>query len=401
MIRANLIIMNYKHKAGLAIESRKSDIVKLSETIHENPELGHQEYKASKLLVKELADLGYFVEEVVAGMETAFIARKGEGEPVIGILAEYDSLPAIGHACGHNLIAAAAYGAAVGLADIIDYIDGSVVVYGTPAEEGVVENAGGKVLMLNRIKEADAALMIHPGPRWGSYGSTNARESFLVEFFGKSSHAGAAPEKAINALEGVLLTFQGINALRQHISEDIRIHGIIKNGGDSPNTIPDYSSAHLYVRAPSMPLLEETYQKVKNIVKGAELATGAESKVSKVANTYANKIPNKLLSDLFRENISLEGVVYPEEVEVRKSGASTDFGNVSQEVPSLSAYVNIGDVTLHSPEGAKMTGTQEAYDAMIKGAKALAYTAIDLMKNEEILEKAKREQKERLERQGS
>jgi amidohydrolase len=345
------------------------------------------------MLVNELADLGYIVEEAVAGMETTFIARKGEVEPVIGILAEYDALPSIGHACGHNLIAAAAYGAAVGLAEIIDDIEGSVVVYGTPAEEGVVENAGGKVLMLDRIKEADAALMIHPGPRWGSYGSTNARESFLVEFFGKSSHAGAAPEKAINALEGVLLTFQGINALRQHISGDVRIHGIIKNGGDSPNTIPDYSSAHLYVRAPSIPQLEETYIKVKNIVKGAELATGAKSKVSKVANTYANKIPNKVLSDLFRENISLEGVVYPEEIEVRKSGASTDFGNVSQEIPSLSAYIKIDDVTLHSPEGARMTGTPEAYNAMIKGAKALAYTAIDLLTNEEILEKAKREQK--------
>ncbi|MBD3206728.1 amidohydrolase [Candidatus Bathyarchaeota archaeon] len=391
--------MNYKEKAALAIESFRSDIVSLSKTIHENPELGHREYKASKLLIKKLRDIGYDVEEKVAGMETAFVARKGEGEPVIGILAEYDALPAIGHACGHNLIAAAAFGAAVGLADIIDDVEGSVAVYGTPAEEGVVENAGGKVLMLDQIKKADAALMIHPGPGWGSFGSTNARESFLVEFFGKSSHAGAAPEKAINALEGVLLTFQGINALRQHISGEVRVHGIIKNGGDSPNTIPDYSSAHLYVRAPSMPLLEETYTKVKNIVKGAELATGARSNVSKVANTYANKIPNKILSDLFRENIALEGVVYPEEIEVRKSGASTDFGNVSQEVPSLSAYINIGDVTLHSPEGAEMTGTPEAYDAMIKGAKALAYTAIDLLIDLDNLEKAKKEQKERMKKQ--
>jgi len=200
-------------------------------------------------------------------------------------------------------------------------------------------------------------------------------------------------------LDGILLTFNGINALRQHIKGDIRIHGIIKHGGDSPNTIPDYASAHLYVRAPSMPLLEETYTKVKNIVKGAELATGARSKIRKVANTYANKIPNKVLSDLFRENIALEGVEYPEELEVKRSGASTDFGNVSQEIPSLSAYINIGDVVLHSPDGAKMTGTQEAYEAMIKGAKALAYTAIDLLTKKEFLEKAKSEQRERKEEQ--
>lgn len=388
--------MNYKEIVGNAIEAKREDIIRLSETIHENPELGHQEKKASILLIEKLKNLGYLVKAGIAGMDTAFTAKKGAGVPVIGILAEYDALPVIGHACGHNLIAAAAYGAAVGLSGVIDEIEGSVIIYGTPAEEGVVMNAGGKVIMLDEIRRSDAALMIHPGPEWGSYGSTNARESFLVEFFGKSSHAGAAPERGVNALEGVLLTFQGINALRQHIRSDVRIHGIIKNGGDSPNTIPDHASAHLYVRAPTIPLLEETYGKVRNIVKGSELATGARSKITTVANRYANRIPNKVLSDLFRENIALEGVVYPEELEVRTSGASTDFGNVSQEIPALSAYVNIGDVILHSPDGAKMTGTQKAYETMIKGAKALAYTAIDLLTQKELLDKARREQRERL-----
>lgn len=390
--------MNYKELVGKAIEANREAIIRLSATIHDNPELGHQEEKASKLLAIRLKKLGYHVRTGVADMDTAFIAEKGEGTPIIGILAEYDALPGIGHACGHNLIAGAAYGAAVGLSEVIDEIEGTVVIYGTPAEEGVVENAGGKVIMLDEIKRSDAALMVHPGPEWGSYGSTKARESFLVEFFGKSSHAGAAPEKAINALEGVLLTFQGINALRQHLESEIRIHGIIKNGGESANTIPDYASAHLYVRAPTMPSLEETYDKVKNIVKGAELATGAKSKITKVANTYANRIPNKVLSDLFRENIALEGVIYPEELEVKKSGASTDLGNVSQEIPALSARINIGDVVLHSPEAAEMTGTQKAYDAMIKGAKALAYTTMDLLTKKE-LDKAKQEHKSRLEEQ--
>ena len=204
--------MNYKEVARQTIESYKDDIIQLSDTIHENPELGHQEYQSSQLLIEKLMNLGYEIEKGIAGMDTAFIARKGKGKPTIGILAEYDALPAIGHACGHNLIASTAYGAAVGLKDIIDEIDGSIIVYGTPAEEGVVENAGGKVLMLDEIKKADAALMIHPGPEWGSFGSTNARESFMVEFFGKSSHAGAAPEKGVNALDGILLTFNGINA---------------------------------------------------------------------------------------------------------------------------------------------------------------------------------------------
>jgi len=392
--------MDYKATAGRLIEEYKEDIVAVSKRIHAEPELGHKEFKASKLLVEEFEKHGFDVKLGVSGMDTAFIARKGTGSPKIGILAEYDCLPGIGHACGHNLIAASALGAAVGLGDIIDELAATVIVYGTPAEEGVVQNAGGKVVMIDEIKEADVSMMIHAGPSWGSYGTTNARESFLVEFHGKSSHAGAAPEKGVNALEGVLLTFQGINALRQHINRDIRIHGIIKHGGDSPNTIPDYASAHLYVRAPSMPMLEKTYAKVNAIIKGAELATGATSKVSQVANTYANKIPNKVLSDLFRVNVGLGGAVYPEELSPNKIGASTDFGNVSQVMPALSGYINIGDVTLHSPSGTKMTATDQTHETMIIGAKALAYTAIDLITDPEKLENATEEYRNRIEKQG-
>jgi amidohydrolase len=388
--------MNYKEAVGGKVDENRDALVALSERIHGDPELGHQEYTASKLIAGELEKHGFKVKLGVAGMDTAFIARKGKGSPKIGILAEYDALPGIGHACGHNLIAGSAVGAAVGLAEIVEELDATVIVYGTPAEEGVVQNAGGKVVMIEEIKEADVSIMIHAGPSWGSYGTTNARESFLVEFHGKSSHAGAAPEKGVNALEGVILTFQGINALRQHINRDIRIHGIIKHGGDSPNTIPDYASAHLYVRAPSMPMLEETYTKVMGIVKGAELATGATSKVTQVANTYANKIPNKVLSDRFRLNVGLEGVEYPEELIQKKSGASTDFGNVSQVMPSLSAYINIGDVVLHSPGGTEMTCTPKAHDAMIIGAKALAYTAVDLITEPEVLEKARLEHQKRV-----
>ncbi|MCK4318844.1 M20 family metallopeptidase [Candidatus Bathyarchaeota archaeon] len=395
--------MNHKQAISRRIDQHRDELIDVSTRIHREPELGHQENKASKLLTERLKMHGYETRLGVSGMDTAFTAimgGRGAG-PNIGILAEYDALPAIGHACGHNLIATAALGAAIGLTAVIPELDGTVTVYGTPAEEGVVQNAGGKVIMLDEIAKADAALMIHPGSAWGSYGTTNARESFLVEFHGRSSHAGAAPEKAVNALEGVLLTFQGINALRQHIDSDVRIHGIIKRGGDSPNTIPDYASAHLYVRAPTMSKLEENYGKVKNIVKGAELATGARSKITQVANTYANKLPNKSLSDLFRHNIAIEGVEYPEETEPKRSGASTDFGNVSQLMPALSAYINIGDVVLHSPDGAEMTATPQAHETTIKAAKALAYTAHDLITQPQQLKEAKEEHKTWLERQAS
>ncbi|MDP2900356.1 MAG: M20 family metallopeptidase [Candidatus Bathyarchaeota archaeon] len=389
--------MDYKGIAGKSIDEHREVLIDVSNRIHREPELGHQEYKASALLAEALRGHGFSVELGVAGMRTAFIARgKPREGPTIGILAEYDALPGIGHACGHNLIASSALGAAIGLSAVAADLPGNVVVYGTPAEEGVVENAGGKVLLLDEIRKSDVAIMVHPASLWGSYGTSNARESFLVEFFGRSSHAGGAPEKGINALEGVLLTFQGINALRQHIDREVRIHGIIKRGGDSPNVVPDYASAHLYVRAPTMPMLGEYYGRVMNIVKGAELATGARSKVTRVANTYANSLPNKTLSDAFRENMADVGAEYPAEIELRRGGGSTDFGNVSQVIPALSAYVNIGPVVLHSPEGARMTATPEANEVMIKAAKGLAYTAIDLITEKELLDAAKREHRQRL-----
>jgi amidohydrolase len=389
--------MDIKEAARRSIDEHREVLVSVSNRIHAEPELGHQEYKAAALLAEALKGYGYEVELGVSGMKTAFTAKRmNGGGPTIAILAEYDALPGIGHACGHNLIAASALGAAIGLASVAEKLPGNIVIYGTPAEEGVVENAGGKVLMLDEIKKADVAIMVHPANMWGSYSSSNARESFLVEFYGKSSHAGGSPEKGVNALNGVIETFNGINALRQHINRDVRIHGIVKNGGASPNVVPDYASAHLYVRAPTMPMLTEYYDKVQNIVKGAELMTGTRSKITRVANPYANSIPNKTLTDLFRAEMKEVGVDFPEEKEPRQGGGSTDFGNVSQVIPALSAYVNIGNVTLHSPEGASMTATDEAHEVMLKAATALAFMAIDLITKPELLDSAKKEHGRRL-----
>jgi amidohydrolase len=389
--------MDHKEAVRRSIDEHREVLIDVSNRIHSEPELGHQEFKASALLVEALKGHGYTVELGVAGMKTALVARgpKREG-PTIGVLAEYDALPGIGHACGHNLIAGSALGAAIGLSAVAKKLPGNVVIFGSPAEEGVVENAGGKVVMIDEIRKADAAIMVHPSNMWGSYGTSNARESFLVEFYGKSSHAGGAPEKGVNALDGVIQTFNGINALRQHIKRDVRIHGIIKNGGASPNVVPDYASAHLYVRAPTMPMLEEYYGKVQDIIKGASLMTGARSKVTRIANPYANSIPSKTLTDLFRSEMAEVGVDIPEEKETRQGGGSTDFGNVSQVIPALSAYVNIGPVTLHSPEGAAMTATEAAHDVMIKSAKALSFMAIDLITKPGLLEAAKREHRQRL-----
>ena len=394
--------MSLKEIASKEIDAKADLIREVSRKIHDNPELGHQEHEASKLMASELKGLGYEVEMGTSGLATSFKATlKGRaGGPTIAVLAEYDALPKIGHACGHNLIAAAALGTAAGLKPVMKEIKGTVVVFGTPAEEGVVPNAGGKVIMIDEIGRADAAVMIHAGNRWGSYSSSLARESFTVEFHGKASHAGGAPEKGVNALEGVLLTFQGINALRQHLSRDIRVHGIITHGGDSPNTVPHYASAHLYVRAPTVKILAETYEKVQNCARAAATATGAKVEIKRVANPYANKIPNKTLSGVVGANMRALGVDFPEEEELMGGGASTDYGNVSQVIPALNLSVNIGeDTVLHSPEGAVATGSERAHEALLIACKALAHTAIDLFTEPSLLRRAKEEQKEKIREQ--
>jgi amidohydrolase len=388
-----------KAKAFQAIDAYKEEIIEIAKKIHENPELGHQEFKAVKLLTETIKKHGFHVTTRISGLATSFKAElPGGNEPVVAILAEYDALPGIGHACGHNLIAAAALGAALGFKAVSCQVNGTIILYGTPAEEGVVENAGGKVLMIEEISKADAVIMVHPGSNWRSYSTNLARESFLVEFHGKASHAGGSPEKGVNALEGILQTFNGINALRQHLRSDIRIHGIIKHGGDSPNVVPHYASAHLYVRAPNMPLLKETFEKVENIVKGAALMTGTNTEITRIANTYANRIPSKVLSDLYRVNLALNGIQVPDE-QLREGGGSTDFGNISQVVPGLSGYFDVGSAPLHSPEGAFACASPKSFESAIIAAKTLAGVAIDLLTDPEKISEAKREHKRLIEDQ--
>jgi amidohydrolase len=242
-----------KEKVSKEIDARRERLIEISMTIHDEPELGHQEFKASALLVSELEELGFEVEKGTSGLATSFKAvRRGKGDgPTVAIIAEYDALPELGHACGHNIIATSALGAGAGLCAVMDELDGTVIVFGTPAEEGYAENAGGKVIMLDEITKADAAIMIHPGSRYGVGATSLARESFMIYFKGRAAHAGSIPERGINALEGVLLTYQGVNALRQHLMRDIRIHGVIKDGGAAPNIVPETASAHFYVRAPT------------------------------------------------------------------------------------------------------------------------------------------------------
>jgi len=384
-----------KEKVSKEIDSRRERLIEVSMAIHDEPELGHEEFKASALLVSELKDLGFEVEKGTSGLSTAFKAvRRGKGEgPTVAIIAEYDALPELGHACGHNIIAASALGAGAGMSAVMDELDGTVIVFGTPAEEGYAENAGGKVIMLDELTKADLAIMIHPSSSYGVGATSLARESFMIYFKGKAAHAGAIPERGINALEGVLLTYQGINALRQHLMRDIRIHGVIKDGGAAPNIVPETASAHFYVRAPTVELLEETLEKVKNCARGAALATGSEVSFRRVANTYANKIPNMTLSEAFKANLEALGAVFPE-ASSERPGASTDFGTVSQAMPVASASVFIGEnVALHSFDATEVTASETAHEAVIISAKSLAHTAIDVLTDNDLLKKILEEHK--------
>ncbi len=385
--------MSKQLKASVSeeIDALEDRIIKISDAIHDEPELGYQEYKASELLASVLQEFDFSVVRGVAGLPTSFKATIGNGSegPKVALLAEYDALPELGHACGHNIIAAAAVGAAIGLAKKMRELDGTLMVFGTPAEEGYTENAGGKVLMADEIGKTDITLMIHPSSFYQVNSTSLAREAFRVVFTGKAAHAGVSPEEGVNALEGVLLTFQGINALRQHLPRDVRVHGIITDGGVSPNVVPEYAAAHLYVRAPDLRILGEIVERVKNCARGAASATGAEVEFRKTSQTYANIKTNKVLSDIFEANLVELGVDVTGGEGV--SGGSTDFGNISQAIPSACAWISIGeDVVLHSRESAKATASHAAHEALIIASKALAHTAIDIFTKPDLMENVRR-----------
>ncbi|MHA1396836.1 MAG: M20 family metallopeptidase [Candidatus Heimdallarchaeaceae archaeon] len=365
----------------------------ISSEIYHNPELAFKEFKASKLLAKELEKFGFEVNLGVASLETAIEAvypSKKEG-PKVAILAEYDALPKIGHACGHNLIATAAFGACIALASIKKDLPGILVFLGTPAEEG----GGGKIYMINAglFDDVDAAIMFHPSSVYTLAGRGGlAVTEVKIEFFGKSAHASATPEKGINALDAVIQTFNSINALRQHITSDARIHGIITDGGVKPNIVPDYAAASFYVRALDDEYCEELIKKVENCAKGAALSTGATLKFERVGHAYKSRNVNHTLGNAFIENLKVLGEPIKPMPEGKGLGSS-DIGNVSHIVPTIHPYIAIADEETpgHSKGFAEVAISEKGQQAMLTAAKALAMTAIDIYTKPELVEQMKKE----------
>jgi len=372
------------------VEAHHNQLHDLSLKIHSTPELGFHEVKAVGWLTQYLEKNGFSIERGICGLPTAFAGSYGQGKPAIAIVAEYDALPKLGHACGHNLIAGSTVGAGVASKPAIDRFGGSVLVIGTPAEELY----GGKAIMVERgaFNNVDMAMMVHPGVYDAVTTQALACIGLDVEFFGKAAHASAQPEAGINALEAMLQSFTAINSLRQHIKDKARIHGIITDGGEAANIVPAHSAGTFIVRAEDDAYLDELKERVLNCFVGAATATGARLEYRWGKVRYAPLRNNLALARLFRQNMQSLGrkVLLSDP---SKAFGSTDMGNVSQIVPSIHPNVAIApkEVIAHSPEFASAAASEQGIKGMLDTAKALAMTIVDLVANPEIVARIKQE----------
>ncbi len=376
-----------------SIEESKEVYLEISHKIHEKPEIGNQEFFASETHTKILVEAGFDVTRNIAGHETGFVARKTSSKqgPTIAFLAEYDALPGLGHACGHNIIGTTSVAAGIALAEVISETGGEVIIFGTPAEEGGPNgSAKGSFVKNGLLEGVDAALMLHPSGKTGLSSPSLAVDPLDFHFYGRAAHAAGSPEHGINALDAVIQLFNGINALRQQLSSDVRIHGIITHGGDAPNIIPEYASARFFIRASTWKRTEEVSTKIRNIAEGAALATGSTVKIERFQNEVHDFIINQSLDEIVGEELSLLG-----EVVNGKSGGlgSTDAGNVSHVVPTSHAYIKIGpdDLIAHTNEFREAARSPLGDHALVTGAKALALTGYRLITDKNLLEKIQNE----------
>lgn len=375
-----------------SLDRLQPELIEVSRTIHSNPETAYKEYAASALLASKLEENGYQVQRKAADIDTAFVAYAGQNpSPTIAILAEYDALPVIGHACGHNLMATAALGAGLALRGIVDKLPGRVAVIGTPAEEG----GGGKVVMVQRgaFKGVDAAMIFHPSTLNQVHSDSLASTRVNIIFHGRASHGAAAPHQGINALDGIIQTYNAINAMRQQLRDDARVMGVITNGGQAANIIPDYASAQFSIRAADRQYADEVLAKFRRAAEGAALATGATLEFNIIEpSRYDNVVTNSVMAQVFTEKLEKLGLEVAPAGSKEGSG-STDMGNVSQAIPSIHPYLAIAPVgvSAHTIEFREAAGSAKGQEAMLNAAKAMALTTLDLLVKPHLLAQAKQE----------
>ncbi|WP_228801345.1 M20 family metallopeptidase [Nocardia cyriacigeorgica] len=364
-------------RADAAIAAARDELIGLSHSIHAEPELAFAETRSVAKVIEPLAARGFEIETGVADLPTAFRASYGSGELTVGLCAEYDALPEIGHACGHNIIAASTTGAALGLAEVADALGITVVVLGTPAEE----SGGGKILMLERgvFDDIAMAMMAHPGP----YDIVGARSLALADlsvvFHGREAHASAAPEQGRNAGDAVTVAQVAIGLLRQHLRPGQQLHGIVGDGGVAPNIVPGRAELLYYLRAADSASLGELMRRASDCFEAGALATGCTHDIRTLAPTYTELTPDPALLSAYREQIAgLGRTPIAPELEAQRPLGSTDMGNVTNVIPGIHPVIGIdadGAVT-HQPGFAAASVNASADRAVIDAATALARTAI-------------------------
>jgi amidohydrolase len=380
--------MDAKAGARERFDAVRDRLIALSHRIHAHPELGFEEEQAVTWLADALDDAGFAVECGVGDLPTAFVARAGSGPLHVALCAEYDALPGMGHACGHNIIAATAVGAALAAARVADDAGLTVSVVGTPAEE----NGGGKILLLERgvFAGAHAAMMVHPAPLDAAEPPMLALQQFQVRYTGKAAHASAFPEFGVNAADALTVAQTAIGLLRQHIRASERVHGIITKGGDAPNVVPAEARAVYIVRARTLGDLEEIYGKVLRCFEAGALATGSRLEVIPGHPPYAEVAHDPEIAAAYRRNAEALGRVFPDLGAIlERAAGSTDMGNISFALPSIHPFIGIDSLPAlnHQPEFAAHCATPAADKALADGALAMAWTAIDLATDATVRER--------------
>ncbi|MGH7390692.1 MAG: M20 family metallopeptidase [Candidatus Rokuibacteriota bacterium] len=380
-----------KDDISVTVDRLAEELERLSHRIHDTPELGYQEVKASAWLAEFLAAQGFELERGVAGVETAFRATLDTGDgPTIAIMCEYDALPSIGHACGHNAIAAAGAGAGAGLAALRDRLPGGRIhVIGTPAEEG----GGGKIRLIRGgvFDGVDAAMMCHGWDRWIAHQDLLGIVRVGFEFSGKAAHASADPWEGVNALDAVIQTFNNVSMLRQQVRPDARIHGIVTSGGAAPNIIPEYAAATFYVRSASLDYMWALQKRVIACAEGAARATGSALKVTERDDAYEPMRRNETLLEAWRRNLQRLGLA--ESPEVKDRLGSSDVGNVSQVVPTIQPLMKIAPdgTPIHSRAFEAAAVSPLAREGLLAAAKAMAMTTLDLLSDPAMVARARQE----------
>ena len=379
-----------KQLSSSVIDEHKEQLRKLSHEIWSNPELNFKEYKAHQLLTDFLEQKGFSVERSYTGIETAFRATFGSGRPNVCVVCEYDALPEIGHACGHNLIAEAGVAAGLGLKAVLESSDapkGRLTVMGTPAEEG----AGGKVYLIRNgaFDDVDIAMMVHPTPYSSVRPLFNDRTQLDVTYTGKAAHAAAFPWEGVNALDAAVMAYSSISVLRQQMKPSWRVHGVITNGGAKPNIIPEKASLSYYIRAPNRSELAVLRQKIELCFEAAAKATGCSVDIVEPTPTYYDILHNPTLASCYGKNWSALGAEFADIIDMF---ASTDMGNVAYAVPSIHPVYKIGTgaEVNHTREFTRVANTPEAHAETLVAAKAMAHTGVDVLTTDGLLEEIRK-----------